>query len=148
MAAPLGNKNHYKHGKRNTRIYNIWRSMRQRCNNPRTNRYHCYGGRGIIVCDNWNDDFMSFYEWAISNGYHDGLTIDRINVEGNYEPLNCRWASDEQQQNNRSNTIRLEVNGEIRTISEWAKITGLKRQTIWRRIQVGDIGESVLREVR
>lgn len=73
------------------RIYRIWIGMKSRCNNPNDTGYSYYGSRGISVCDSWNDDFASFYEWAMAHGYTDDLTIDRINVDGDYEPCNCRW---------------------------------------------------------
>ncbi|WML26308.1 hypothetical protein [Neobacillus sp. OS1-33] len=74
------------HGLSNTRLHSIWRKMKDRCNNPRASNYMNYGGRGIMVCDEWNQDFMTFYEWAIGKGYEDHLSIERDNVNGNYEP--------------------------------------------------------------
>jgi hypothetical protein len=86
-----------------TRLYTIWRGMKQRCYYPKHKDYHNYGGRGIIICTNWLSNFSNFYNWAISNGYRDDLTIDQINVNGNYEPKNCRWATwREQRLNQRS----------------------------------------------
>lgn len=83
------------------RVYNSWRAMRARCNNENNNRYHLYGGRGISVCDEWNDSFDKFREWALSNGYADNLTIDRIDPDGNYCPENCRWIPPEMQSSTR-----------------------------------------------
>lgn len=90
-----------RHGLRNTRLYTIWSHMKQRCENPRSNRFRLYGARGIKVCSEWRNDFKRFYDWAMSNGYSDDLSIDRIDGDGNYEPQNCRWATVSEQNKNR-----------------------------------------------
>ena len=90
-----------RHGKSKTRLYHIWAHMIQRCEDPKSNRFHLYGGRGVSVCKEWREDFMNFYSWAIQNGYTDTLSIDRIDVDGNYEPSNCRWATMSEQNKNR-----------------------------------------------
>jgi len=90
-----------RHHLRNTRLYTIWSHMQQRCENKNHNRYKYYGARGICICDEWRSNFVAFYNWAQSNGYADNLTIDRVNVDGNYEPSNCRWIPASEQSRNR-----------------------------------------------
>ena len=99
--------------KRYPRIYKIWQGIRQRCNNPNDKDYPSYGGRGIIVCENWNKTPNLFIAWALSNGYRDDLSIDRIDVNGDYSPDNCRWATATQQARNKriEKTNKTGVNG-------------------------------------
>ena len=96
-------KHNTKHGKRYEKIYGIWKTMRRRCDCPSQTGFHRWGGREITVCQEWQNDFMSFYNWAMANGYSEGLTIDRINNNGNYDPKNCRWTTIHQQCANRRN---------------------------------------------
>jgi len=121
------------HGESCTRLYRIWMAMRKRCNNPASQDYADYGGRGICVCSEWDSDYLSFREWARTNGYNDTLSIDRVNVNGDYSPENCRWVDQKMQCNNRRNNIVIDLDGVQRTIAEWADITGLKYSTIYNR---------------
>lgn len=108
------------HGKRDTKLYSVWSHFKGRCYNLNDHKYSNYGGRGIEVCDEWRNNFQAFYDWSINNGYKEGLTIDRIDVDGDYEPNNCRWVDQKTQQNNRRNNTRLTYNGKTQTISQWA----------------------------
>ena len=115
------------HGKSEERIYRIWGNMLRRCDYKKHISYKNYGARGIKVCDEWSKDhgFENFYQWAIKNGYSDDLTIDRIDVNGNYEPDNCRWITNTEQQNNRRNNKLIEYRGEIKTLAEWCRELGI-----------------------
>lgn len=126
-----------KHGQRHTRLYHIWCGMKTRCNNPKDIGYNLYGGRGIRVCEEWSQDFMSFYRWANENGYTDKMTIDRIDANGNYCPENCRWETQKAQQNNRRNNHVISYNGETHNLAEWAEITNIKAGTIYNRLKRG-----------
>jgi hypothetical protein len=135
---------HKTHGKTNTRIYRIYRKMIRRCCNPNEPSYKDYGGRGIAICKDWLDDFMNFYDWAVVNDYKDDLSIDRINNNGNYEPSNCRWATKKEQANNTRKTIFLTYKGETKPASEWAEITGIKKDTITMRKRSGWSDEKII----
>lgn len=126
-----------KHNKSNTRLFRIWCKLRDRCNNIKNDRYKDYGGRGIKVCDEWLKDFNSFYSWSIANGYKEGLSIDRINVDGNYEPNNCRWVTAKEQANNRRNNHYITYNNVTHTIEEWGNILNIKGKTIQARLSRG-----------
>ena len=88
------------------------------------------------MCDKWKNDFQAFFDWAMANGYRDNLTIDRIDVNGNYEPSNCRWATWRSQQNNRGNNHLIEFNGQVHTMAEWARLSGIPYQTLVSRINI------------
>lgn len=119
-----------------TRLYSIWSGMKTRCYNPNATYYSEYGGRGIKMCDEWRNDFLSFKQWALNNGYQDDLTIDRLNNDKNYEPSNCRWATMETQGNNRRTNLIITYNEESHTLSEWSRITGIKVITLWDRLNL------------
>lgn len=119
--------------KKATRLYNIWNMMRTRCRNSHVDYYYAYGGRGISVCPEW-DDYLTFKEWALSHGYNDSLSIDRINVNGNYEPDNCRWATQKEQMRNTRKNHLITYNGETKTLVEWSEETGIPYHTLKRRI--------------
>ena len=121
------------HGMTKTRLYAIWKAMKARCNNPKCKEYKWYGARGIRVCTEWESDFIAFYEWTKENGYNETLSLDRINVNGNYEPSNCRWVTMKVQERNRRNNVFVTYNGETLTLSEWSEKTGICYPTLkWR----------------
>ena len=99
--------------------------MKLRCYNKNNKRYNRYGGRGITVCAEWKDSFLAFYEWALENGYNDSLTLDRINVDGNYSAQNCRWIPASEQMFNTSRNHFITMDGETKTMTEWANEYGL-----------------------
>jgi len=134
---------HNKHGKTGQRLFKIWSAMLDRCENKNNHAYERYGGRGISVCQEWHD-IESFYAWALSNGYTENLTIDRIDNNGNYEPSNCRWATRKEQNNNTSNNRLIEYNGEIKTIAQWSEILGIKHTTLSKRLIDGWSAEKAL----
>ena len=123
-----------KHGLSKTRLYKIWLGIKKRCLNKNCSRYKYYGGRGINICNEWKDDFKSFSNWAQQNGYTDELSIDRIDVNGNYSPENCRWSTKEQQSNNTRSNKYLEYKGIKHSMSEWCKLLGLNYYKIRSRI--------------
>lgn len=130
--------NRTKHGKHDTRLYRIWKAMRNRCLNPNNPSFQkWYGSKGITVCQEWLDDFSSFEKWALSNGYQDNLTLDRIDVNGNYSSWNCRWVSNAIQQNNKTTNHTLTYNNETHTIAEWSKIVGIHNSAILARVRLG-----------
>lgn len=132
-------KNKYKHGGKNTRLYNIWKAAKQRCFCQTSKNYKNYGARGITMCKEWADDFSCFREWALENGYDESAdrgscTLDRINIDSNYEPSNCRWISIQHQQLNKQNSHYITYKDKTQTLKEWADELGIKYGTLWRRI--------------
>lgn len=120
-----------KHGESKTRLYKIWTGMIFRCSSLKDKDY---GKRGIIVCPEWVKSYVSFKEWSCHNGYKNNLTIDRINVNGNYEPTNCRWITQREQQDNRRNTLWITFSGKTKTLSGWASELGIKYHTLYQRL--------------
>lgn len=127
-----------KHGMSSSPLYTVWASIKQRCNNPANQEYKNYGARGIFICDEW-DVFKNFKDWALNNGYAEGLSIDRIDNDDGYYPENCRWADNITQGNNRRTCHYVTYGGETRTISEWARLFGLAYKTLWYRVRNNDM---------
>lgn len=109
------------HHKSEEKLYHTWARMRSRCNLKKNKDYNRYGGRGIKVCEEWNNGVLQFYNWAMESGYREGLTIERINNDGDYSPENCRWATRYEQAQNLSTTRFITCWGEIKSISDWSK---------------------------
>lgn len=131
-----------KHGK-HPRLYNIWVGMKVRCHNPKSRIFKHYGGRGITICSEWKNDFKSFYDWAMAHGYADNKSIDRINVNGNYEPDNCQFITQLEQCWNRRTTRRIEINGVTKTIRDWCAIYSTPMQLAISRYGEGKRGIDV-----
>lgn len=125
-----------RHGMAHTRLYRIWKGMRDRCNNNRSSYYKWYGAVGIKVCEEWND-FTAFKAWADANGYADDLSIDRIDPKGNYSPENCRWATVAEQNRNKRTTPHIEFEGKSMTCAEWEREKNLGNECLRRRLQAG-----------
>ena len=127
-----------KHGGRNTKLYGIYIGMKSRCYNKKEAAYSNYGSRGIKVCDKWlskNNGFIAFRDWALANGYEEGLSIDRVNVNGNYEPGNCRWVNDYVQANNRRTNRYFIHNGVMKTMKEWSQELGISYSAVQYRLR-------------
>ena len=119
------------------RIYRIWSGMKQRCYNQKSPEYKWYGGKGIAVCDEWLHDFKAFYNWAITNGYADDLTIDRKDNSKGYSPDNCRWATNKEQHNNQSNNVKITYNNKTQTLKQWSEELNVNYSTLRMRIERG-----------
>lgn len=122
------------HGETHSRLYVIWNDMKQRCANPKSMGFHRYGGRGIAVCKEWQNSFEAFRDWALANGYREDLSIERKDNNGPYCSENCRWATRKEQANNTRKTRFLTYNGETHSVSEWARIMGIKQSTLSMRL--------------
>ena len=121
----------YKHGLSKSRINSIYRGIKKRCYNHNEPSYQNYGGRGIRMCEIWKNDFMSFYRWSMENGYSDTLSIDRIDVNGDYSPNNCRWVTCKENCRNRRSNVLLTVEGVTKTAIEWCEVTGRNPFTVY-----------------
>jgi len=119
-----------RHGGSKTLLYRVWKGMIERCYYINHKSYKDYGGRGIIVCYEWKENFKSFENWSLKNGYEKGLTLYRIDNNGNYEPSNCRWITRKEQNLNKRNTIYITIGNETKTLMEWAECLGVKLSTL------------------
>lgn len=128
---------------KNKRLYRIWAMMKQRCSNPRHNAYPRYGGRGITVCDEWQQ-FAAFEAWALANGYADDLSIERDKSDVGYCPGNCRWATAIEQQRNTSRNVNIEIHGRTQCAAAWAAEAGISLGCLLRRYHLGWRGQELL----
>lgn len=132
----------------NDPLYNVWHGIRKRCDCPTCHNYSGYGGRGIKYAEEWND-FANFRSWALSSGYEKGLSIDRIDVNGDYTPENCRWATNYEQQNNKRNNRLMTYRGETHTAKEWSRILGINYQTLYANAKRHDFDlDATLKSIR
>lgn len=127
------------------KLTDVYGQIKQRCYNPKCKEYKNYGERGIKVCDEWLKSRPSaFYQWAFENGYKEGLTVDRINNDGNYEPSNCHWTTIKAQCSNRRTNRFVTYNGKTLTVSQWSERTGINKETLKHRLNRGLPTEEVL----
>lgn len=138
--ASRGAANQYKHGDaskgKHSKLYEVWTDIKKRCYNTKFKYYADYGGRGIVMCDEWKSDYANFKKWAMENGYDSSAppkkcTLDRIDVNGNYCPENCRWVSMVVQCRNRRNNRMIEYNGETKCVTEVARETHVAPGSLW-----------------
>lgn len=118
------------HGDTKSRLFSIWTGMKKRCYYKNSVGYKNYGGRGITVCKEWKDDYSKFKEWALSNGYSENLTLDRIDTNKNYSPENCKWSTRTEQNRNKRNNKLINYKGKLLTQSEVCEITGLSKYKV------------------
>lgn len=128
-----GTKHLVTHGMAKTKIYNVWSNMKGRCENPNHSSYKNYGGRGIYVEERWKTFELFYLDMGIPK---DGMTLERIDNDGPYSKDNCIWATRATQSRNKRNTVKLEINGELKSLAEWSKLSGIKPATIWARINI------------
>lgn len=133
------------HNQRHTHLYEVWKSMKQRCFNPKNKGYKNYGARGILVCEEWVHSFTSFYEWSMANGYKQGLTIDRIDNNKNYCPENCRWTDRITQANNSRWNKHIIIDGKDDTLANWIRYFNTTPTKYYLRIKKGYSEQDALR---
>lgn len=144
---------HERHGhtskNQRSRLYSIWRAMLARCYYQKHQSFAYYGERGITVCDAWRKSFQAFADWALDSGYRPDRSIDRVDCNGNYEPANCRWATDLQQANNKrpgKNELIAEHAGRRLNLLDWSRSTGISYTTLVRRFHSGKRGATLFAE--
>lgn len=126
------------------RLQNIYYCMKQRCYKKNNPTYKYYGARGVTICEEWLKDINNFHNWAMSSGYKNNLTIERIDVNGNYEPNNCKWVTKTQQGYNRTNTVSYTIDNQTKCLSEWCKIYNINYEVVYKRLKRGqDIKEAL-----
>lgn len=131
------NPNSLKHGLSGTKLYVVFKAMKQRCYNKKCKDYSEYGNRGIIIYQEWLNDYTKFHSWALNNGYKEGLYIDRKNNNGNYEPGNCRWISNKENANNTRKNNHILYKNKTYTIQEFAEFIKISRTTLAQRLKLG-----------
>jgi hypothetical protein len=136
-SAEQSKKRNTKHGQSKTRLFNIWQGMKNRCYLKSDKHYQWYGARGIRVCKEWQNNFETFWGWAVSNGYEKDKSIDRIDNNGNYEPSNCRWVDHKTQCRNRRSNLLINIDGQIKPLIEWCEIKGFNYKLAWGRYRRG-----------
>ncbi len=124
------------HGMRHTRLYNTWCNMKRRCNNPSAHEYKYYGAKGIRLCEEWNNDFISFMNWSYANGYNDTLTIERIDYNSDYRPDNCKWIPSNEQAKNKSTNLFITYKGKTQILADWCRELNLDYDFIEKRMSV------------
>ena len=137
-------KRNVTHGDSHSRLYGIYKNMLTRCYTKSDGHYERWGGRGIKMCDEWKNDYLSFKAWAEANGYNDSLTIERIDNNGDYCPENCKWITLKQQARNKRNNRFLTYNGETKCLGEWCELYNIPRTTLWNRVDRGWTPEECL----
>lgn len=141
-------KTNLRHGFSGTSLNRVYCGIKRRCYIKTCKEYKYYGNRGIKMCDEWLNNPKTFYDWAINNGYKKGLSIERIDVNGKYEPNNCKWIERKEQSKNRRTSIPITYNNKTHILSEWSKITGIDCRTIKDRIKKFGVCDKVFRKGR